>query len=229
MPLVVGGPSGFPPLDQLKAYLDITKATNDSLLSGLLASVTLMVERYTGLRFEPNPPFDANGNDTLAAVSVTVPVMYTPASLLPAQAAAPNPWGPAHPAVPSAMATTVATRIPPARQVTSVLWDALPLLPAEYALVNDTRLSDPYVRWVQVVDRSLPLAQNLVVTGRFGVVPAPADIVDAVLSIAARRYRERDAAYGDAVQLGDGGVVSYFRQMPLSVRAILDSYQELSA
>lgn len=217
-------------LAQLKGYLDIQKTANDTVLDGLLASVSLMVERYTGLRFEPNPPFDGAGNDTLAPVSTIVPVMYTPASLVPAQATAPNSWGPSlTPTIPSSLATTVATRIPPARQISSVLWDTLPLLPGEYALVGDTRLSDPYVRWVQVVDRSLPLAQNLVVTGRFGVVPAPADIVDAVLAIAARRYRERDAAYGDAVQLGDGGVVSYFRQLPLSARAILDSYQELSA
>jgi hypothetical protein len=65
---------------------------------------------------------------------------------------------------------------------------------------------------------------SIAVTGRFGWWPAPDDIRDAVLVMAARRWKERDAGYGDSVQLAEGITVAYYRQFPATVQATIESY-----
>lgn len=122
--------------------------------------------------------------------------------------------------------------IPDARTVTSVTLDGQALSSNGYQLIGGggsgaatdltlTPLGPVTQGWLPT------LGQTLAITGRFGIWPVPPDIKDAVLLMVSRAYRERDAAYGDVIQMQDGGVVNYFRQMPLRARAILDSYRIL--
>lgn len=60
----------------------------------------------------------------------------------------------------------------------------------------------------------------LAITGRFGFVDVPADVRDAIYSDAIRRANDKDAAFGDRVEAGDGTIVSYFRTMPARVQAV---------
>jgi hypothetical protein len=58
--------------------------------------------------------------------------------------------------------------------------------------------------------------------------PIPADLRDAILTLAARRYHERNSGYQDAMVGGDG-MVNYFKQLPASVKVILDRYKPQTA
>lgn len=113
--------------------------------------------------------------------------------------------------------------LPDARAITAVTVDGV-AVPAVTATVDGYRLAgSPAYRL------TVPLTHDagfvLQVTGRFGLSPAPADLKDAVLALAARRYRERDAAYGDTVTHDDGLQTSYFRQLPAAVKLVLESYK----
>jgi hypothetical protein len=69
-----------------------------------------------------------------------------------------------------------------------------------------------------------PSAQGgvLSITGRFGWNPLPADLDDAIYTLAARRYRERQSNHADSVQLPEGLTLAYFRQLPASVQGTLN-------
>lgn len=54
--------------------------------------------------------------------------------------------------------------------------------------------------------------------------PLPADLRDAILTLAARRYHERNAGYQDATTVSADGGLNYFKQLPASVKVILDQY-----
>lgn len=78
------------------------------------------------------------------------------------------------------------------------------------------------------LDYGLTLHQppgQLSIEGRWGFLVTPPDVTDAVLALASRRYHERLAAFSDAVQTPEGGVLSYFRSLPASVKGVLDSYR----
>jgi len=193
VPLIVGG-SGIATIDQLKAYLDITKTTQDALLQSLLDSATALVARYTGRHFLPTPAL-VNGADTAPPVALQIPTYGE---------------------------STVA--VPDVREVDAATLDGL--------VVPDwTLIGTPATRMILPPPASVPgyppapKSKWLTLTGRFGFLAPPADLVDAVLLMCARRYRERDAAYGDSVQLGDGGVVSYFKQLPPHAQMVLDGYR----
>jgi hypothetical protein len=66
----------------------------------------------------------------------------------------------------------------------------------------------------------------VVITGRFGYLPLPDDLTDAIYVHAARRFYEREAGYADAVApLEEGAVQSYFRMMPANVRATYNAHK----
>jgi hypothetical protein len=68
-------------------------------------------------------------------------------------------------------------------------------------------------------------AERIVITGRFGFAEPPEDVRLAVLAMAARAFHDAQARLGDRVVDPDGGVTSYFRQLPVEAKAVLDSYQ----
>lgn len=62
------------------------------------------------------------------------------------------------------------------------------------------------------------------VTGQFGMFPLPDDLLDSIYSMAARKWREKDASYADTVVLEDGSQAAYYRQLPASVKAAWDAW-----
>lgn len=72
------------------------------------------------------------------------------------------------------------------------------------------------------VVRNYPAAAVAPVGGDVG-----ADVVDAVYTLAARRYHERNSGYADALDNGTGAV--WARALPVSVRVVLESYGTFDA
>lgn len=70
---------------------------------------------------------------------------------------------------------------------------------------------------------------DLVITGIWGWDPVPDEVVDAVMTMAARKFRERAASYADTVSDPEGGLLAYYRQLPPSVQAVVDLYRLPSA
>lgn len=119
-----------------------------------------------------------------------------------------------------------AVLVPDARLITAVTLDGETVSPISSTVTDGyATYGAPHVTTL-VLPRS---GYHVSITGRFGYYPPPPEIKDAVLAMAARRYRERDAGYGDAVQTPEGGVVSYFRSIPGSVRIILDAHRRVVA
>jgi hypothetical protein len=63
---------------------------------------------------------------------------------------------------------------------------------------------------------------TMTITGQWGWNPIPPELEDVTYALAARFYRERDAAYSDAVQTAQG-FLSYFRELPPRLQMVLDS------
>ena len=55
------------------------------------------------------------------------------------------------------------------------------------------------------------------------VAPVGADVVDAVYTLAARRFYERNVGYVDVIDDGAGG--TWVKAMPSSVRLVLSAYE----
>lgn len=70
---------------------------------------------------------------------------------------------------------------------------------------------------VAYVKRNYPAA----VTGTDGT-PAGDDVKDAMLTLAARRYHERNTGYQDAYETSAGPM--FVKQLPASVAVVLESY-----
>lgn len=207
-------------VDQLKEYLGVQKTASDAMLSRILNGTTTVVERLTGKRFAANP---SNPDAAPVAITVSVPSPRPPRSFLFGPAAFGTPLGP------QPTNAELAITIPHAREIDTLELDTTGTLASgQYMLEADSTLQDPYTRRVVILDPAMLPAQTLTITGRFGIVPAPEDLVDAVLAMCARRYKERDASWGDSVQLADGGLISYYRALPPAVRLVIDSYCEVS-
>ena len=104
--------------------------------------------------------------------------------------------------------------LPDASSITSVTVDGDP--------VTSFR---PKVRDGFVVRITTSPSATVVVTGRFGMRPAPQTLVEAVYVLAARSYYERNAQYADQVVVGEGEAAStYFRQLPAKVKLAFSTY-----
>lgn len=67
--------------------------------------------------------------------------------------------------------------------------------------------------------------RDLTIEGRWGFTVPPPDIKECVLALSARRAKEKDALWSDAIALPEGGGVSYFRQMPPFVQNVIEKYR----
>lgn len=191
--------SRFATLDQLRSHLGSKVGPEaDPVLSVMLESAGSFVERFTGRRFTPDPEL-VEGEDTAPAIEKSV--IVTPQDRL--------------------------VRIPDFREVISVTLGGMTLNPANYMLGNYSAGSPAnQIELLQTAVPSLTQAETkLTLKGRFGFNPVPPDIIDAVLTIAARRYRERDASFSDSLQTSEGGMLTYFRSLPSNVQLILRSYK----
>lgn len=186
-------------LDQLRGHLasKVGAEAND-VLSVMLESAETFVERFCGRRFSPDPAL-VGGEDI--ASSIEKSVVVTPEDRI--------------------------VRIPDLREVVSITLGGLVLDPSDYKLGNFSASSPAnLIELLQTASPSLTQPETeLTMKGRFGFSPTPPDIVDAVLTIAARRYRERDASYSDSMQLSEGGILSYFRSLSSNTQLILRSYK----
>lgn len=201
-------PSAIATLDELKRELDASRDIDDDLLQSILDGVSTRVETYTGRLFHPDPPLDNAGEDTAAPVTKSV--------RLPRRFLRWSEWGDDHP-------RTRMIDIPEAREIESVTGAAVEITGFE-------PLNDPPWGRIQVFGLTVPpqpaitALPALTVIGKFGWWPPPADLKDAVLLMAARRSKERDAQYADTVQLAEGITVAFFRQFPATVQATIESY-----
>jgi hypothetical protein len=209
------------PLDKLKKRLGTNKTANDDELEDIIRGCTLLVERLTAKKFFPNP---AKPTDDPVTITVQVPGTPPPRMFAFGQAA----WG--TPLAAQPMAAEVPITIPHASSLDldTITLNETVLTSDQYLLEPDSTLADPYIRRVVILDPAVLPAVSLTVTGWFGIWPPPDDLVDALLSWCARRYKERDAAWGDQVQMPDGGVITYYRQLPPNVQLAVDSYCEVT-
>jgi hypothetical protein len=192
---------GLATVTELRERLDVQQQStaSDEFLQLYLDSATKTAERYCKRKFEAEPDLT---DDPQVAVTKTI----------------------------STLSRDV-LRIPDVRTVNSVVLAGVTLSPVDvygfggFALSGESP-GEPYT-WITLRERQRGHTshQDLAITGFWGWNPAPADIKDAVLTLASRKYRERDAGYGDTVQLPEGGVIAYFSQLPSSVAMTLDSYR----
>lgn len=121
-------------------------------------------------------------------------------------------------------------RIPDLRSASSVIFDGAALVDGVGYDIGDVSTEPAtFIRLIETQWSTSAFAtkvySTLSIAGLWGWSPAPEDIKGVVLTLAARRFREMDASYGDTVQTPDGGVIAYFRQLPASVQGVLDSYR----
>lgn len=200
-------------LSDLKAYLDLSKTTNDAVLQRILDGAEKFVQRYTRRRFAPTPSLDANGNDTNAAVQKSFTTRGRAVIRIPDMRMTPAP-------VVTLQGTTLNNNYydfgDDATEYENEPVTQIRLAPYQWQVAMASFVTVPGLT-AQMHD--------LKITAKWGWYPPPDDIVDAILTIGARRYRERDASYSDTVQMPDGAILSYFRQLPGSVQAILSNYR----
>lgn len=188
-------------VEELMDYLDLQDAERipGELFVNILESAEALAEAYAGRRFSPDPVLDASGADT-------------------------NP-----PVVKTIQTRSSSVRLPDLRVTTSATLDGSAIVDGQ-DYYTDATDGEPATRmkltnWTDLSSFTSQTYRTLVITGRWGFNPCPKEIKDAVLTLAARRWRERDAAYADTVQYPDGGAVSYYRQLPAMVKTALDLYR----
>jgi hypothetical protein len=181
-------------------YLDFTQENlaraREAQLMRFLLAAQKTAERYTRRRFSPDPPLADDGSDTNPMVTKRFAVTSWDDSI----------------------------RITDCRVTPEplVLLDNVALVEGSFGFEPDSE-EEP-ATYVRLAERPLFSAQGgvLSVTGRFGWNPISDDLIDAVYTLAARRYRERQSNHADSVQLPEGLTLAYFRQLPASVQATFD-------
>lgn len=106
-------------------------------------------------------------------------------------------------------------RVPDVRELSRVTVGGEPVDLEHVELIRwpDADAPAPWIRLPAPAAGAIVTAEGL-----FGFDPLPEDLEDSIYVFASRRYRERDAQYADAVDIGDGQSAAYFRSMPANVR-----------
>ena len=113
--------------------------------------------------------------------------------------------------------------IPDLRSVSSVVLDGVALVADLGYHVAPGAQPTNSLRLLQAPSRYMP--GQLVVTGRWGWNPPPADIKDAVLRIASRKLASGAANYSDQVVTPDGSATAYYRQLDGDAQMTLNLYR----
>lgn len=202
--------------EELTKYIGVRDPSkvDGELLGVILAGAEQFVMTFTGRQFYAEPAL-VGGADTAPPVTKTITVRRSQRYV----------------------------RIPDLRVATSVTLDNAAIGAGTGYDIADT-FTEPATR-IKLLNYSpytagwapnpwSPYSYSTVqITGRWGFITTtsngtlgpPDDVKDAVLTLAARRWRERDAAWSDAVQSQEGAVFQYFRTMPESVRQVLLMYR----
>ena len=179
-----------------------------ALYTRLLDAASRRVEEYAGREFLPSPAYVTESpiDDSASPVTRTISLGAIE-------------YGPFH--QPSLQRWYSAARVPDVRSLTAVTVDGNPVVAANWEL--EGRAGEPALRLKM---RAIPLV-SVSITGRFGFANVPGDIRQATVELVARAVYERNARLADVVQDPEGGVASYFRQLPPSVVSVLQNYQSL--
>lgn len=70
---------------------------------------------------------------------------------------------------------------------------------------------------------------TLSITGRWGFLPTPPCVKEAVLYMAARKIKRRDNAYADQIATPDGGMFAYFNSLPDEIKGAVMAYRVMHA
>lgn len=109
--------------------------------------------------------------------------------------------------------------VPDVRAIESITADGTLLTADQYELVG--RRDQP-AQGLRLLGAG---AQTVQITGHFGFAAPPDDVRLAILTMAARGFHDAQARLGDRVVDPDGSVTSYFRQLPVEAKGVLDSYR----
>jgi hypothetical protein len=121
----------------------------------------------------------------------------------------------------SARGKTRLIRVPDLREATAVTMDGT-------ALVRDsTFYFDSYTQPAAWIELTVPFTGSgrgeLSVTGRWGPLEVAPDVKQAVLTLAARAYRRRDANFSDVLNTAAGAQFFWSANMPQEVAAVFTS------
>ena len=177
-----------------------------ALYDRFLDAASRRVEEYTARGFLPDPEYVTESPIVDSAAPVTVDVGLDRVEYGPFQQ-------------PALAAFAAWARVPDVRAATTVAVDGVTLDAADWAL--DARPGQP----AHAMRLARPPTRSLDITGRFGFANVPADVREATVVLAGRALYERNARLADVVQDPEGGVASYFRQIPPVVAATLDRYR----
>jgi hypothetical protein len=179
-------------------YLDFLEnqlgQARERQLTRYLLAAQATAERFCRRRFGPDPELTDSGADTNDPVTKTVRVgVYDDAVKIPDLRISPSPV---------------------------VTLDGFALD------VNDDYWLEPFsddtpATFLRLAAAPASTGGTVAITGRFGWNPLPPDLDDAVYTLAARKYRERQSNHADSVQLPEGLTLAYFRQLPASVQGTL--------
>lgn len=181
---------------------DPNRQRTPAFLLGTLAAAEAFTERYTRRQIGPEPA---------VATGLGVPV----AKVFPVR---PGQWR---------------IRIPDLRQASGVTLDSALLTAGTfgYELDDAGDVQDGLATTIRLTNTGLVglyanVRSTLAITGWWGYYPLPADIADAAYRLFARMYAERKAVWSDSVLTPEGGIMQYFRQLPLSVQATFTAWQK---
>lgn len=197
---------------ELGAELDITNyASHTAIFTTELLAAQGIVERYCQRRFSPVlTPDDGSGG----AVDANIAKTFT-------------------------VGSSKFVRVPDLRTVSSIVLNGATLDATTYDL--GYRSDDMPTTFIELGwgNTRLPTAltfgkvsaigglnpRNLVVTGKWGFASCPSDVKHAVLVLAARMYKQRQASFADTVMLDNGSMIAYLKQLSPEVKLALDSYR----
>lgn len=191
--------------DELRLYLNLEgyeDRTHPDLLNKAIDSAEKWTETYTGRRFSPDPAL-VSGVDSGTPVTKTFLVCG-------------KGW----------------VRIPDLRTATEVTLDSASYTEGvDYEFDSYNIGDEPHtsVRLISYSPYSNPstgqtLSSKLQITGRWGWNPAPDDVKDSILALAARQYRRKDAMFADVIDQG-GVAFEYTKGVPNFITDILALYK----
>lgn len=183
-------------VEEFKEYLEWRGTASDEFLETILAAATSFVERETGHQFTPEG--GDVGDDDVDPVEKTV-----------------SSRGSSFVAVPDlreAVTVTVAGTEIAKREVGDTSGYNL------FGQAPHTSIRLTGVTFDAVTDA------DVVIAGRWGHIPVPPDVKDAILALGARMVRERAASYADTIADPESGILAYYRQLPPRVHGVIESW-----
>lgn len=180
------------------AYLDVSdEKASSTLLVNSLMAAERFIANRTSQQWWPEPALAGDGTDTLPPVTKTYRTRRR------------------------------SIRVRSLRTLTGLIVDGLALvegvgfwLPAgdTSVPVGRIQLAQPPYSW---------MPGTVTVTGRWGWLDVPGEVLDGTYRLGARLYRERDASWSDSRVTPDGSVLQYFKALPASVQMGIDYYRTI--